>query len=143
MGYRKRRNIFRGGITMASGDRIPIGGTNWQRMTPQVAKAATSLTTNQTVVNVVGSGILTGIFQSGATDQDTYFNRGLVTIIIDGVTLVTDLELSYVTLYPEGGNGRTFGSLPIIAKFNQRLEVRHRSMSGGADVTTTATYNLE
>lgn len=108
----------------------------------------TTSTSNVLIVNITGAGLLTSISQAIYFGSDIYENYGFVTVIIDGVTKISDGVFSWCNTiggWTDSSNGNYLNSTFIggMFKFNSSLQIYHRSSSTGNYAQTNITYSLE
>lgn len=122
-------------------------GFNPKVLTPSMMVAATSSTTNVTIVNVSGSGYLTSLCQGMRNTDTSQALYSYVTVTIDGTVVLNDAAITFAGEH--GGftssaskahvNSNTFYGL---FKFNTSLVIAHRSGSAASACYTYVGYLL-
>ena len=108
------------------------------KLTPRIVFLEGCSTSIFNVVNISGSGYLTGITQSIRQNSACY---AYLEVIIDGVTLWDGTSNIFLFHTPgTAGNQRSHGSLSFLHRFNTSLIVRYKVSSGTA--TNVVSYIL-
>lgn len=123
-------------------------GLNPSAMSNGIVFASTTSATNVTVSSVTGSGMITSISQAilAPAGQNADF-RGYITLVVDGVTLISDQFIS--RSFENGGWTKSVVMQEIqsnliagFIRFNSSFTLSHRTNSTSCTARTCLGYKL-
>lgn len=110
-----------------------------QRQVPKIAKNWTNGTSYSDIVNISDKGVLTGI-RLLITNPSTGDEYCYIKVIIDGVTIVTNLRLGF---YDHSITFPNDGGLNFNHRFNTSLQVQHKLTQGNSIIYSSVTYTTD
>lgn len=103
--------------------------------TPRITYVEASLGTSYAnLINITGSGYLTGLSVYLSTSQ-TYY----IEVVIDGAVLATEMRVVAAST----ASDKMTVSIPFLHRFNSSLQIRHRANASSTNVYATCTYTLD